>query len=92
MAWMLIEDSFPSPYGGVAVTGRPHDGDLTRGDQLWLTDGTTRHPVTIARVLHMCGRRPRDVAPAGLNAAFELTGAPPGLTLTGLRLLLGDTA
>ncbi|MGI5182778.1 hypothetical protein ACQEVZ_41630 [Dactylosporangium sp. CA-152071] len=86
---MLIEDSFPSPYGGVAVTGRPHEGDLSRGDRLWLTDGTTQHPVTIARVLHMCGRRPRDVAPAGLNTAIELTGVPPGLTLTGLRLLGG---
>ncbi|MFF5225571.1 hypothetical protein [Dactylosporangium sp. NPDC000521] len=45
--------------------------------------------MTISRVVHMCGRSAQDVAPAGQNAGIELTGVPPGLALTGLRLVSG---
>ncbi|WP_433795161.1 hypothetical protein [Actinoplanes sp. CA-252034] len=87
MAELRIEDVFPDPAGGTAVTGRVRGGPIRRGDTLWST-GTDGPGITVEvrRFLRVCGRQDAEVAHPEENAAIVLDGLPPNLHPIGLIL------
>ncbi|MBO3741227.1 hypothetical protein [Actinoplanes flavus] len=83
MGEMRIEDAWPDPRGGVAVTGRVRGGPIRRGDTLRLTADGGSVPVTVVRFLRLCGRRDPEVARPEENTAMVLRSVPEGIALIG---------
>lgn len=80
---MRIEDTWPDPAGGVAVTGRVRGGAIRRGDTLRLTVDDGSFVVTVVRFLRLCGRQDPEVARPEENTALVLHSVPDGIALIG---------
>ncbi|GGN41346.1 hypothetical protein FHR83_002957 [Actinoplanes campanulatus] len=87
MGEMRIEDAWPDPLGGVAVTGRLRGGPIRRGETLRLTENGRSFPVTVVRFLRLCGRQDPEIARPEENTGLVLRSVPEGLSLIGGLLL-----